>query len=357
MKPSLSLKTPGYKAPSIVVDDDDDSGEPATPTPIRVAIRSSMTPRPGASNLRQQDVTPSSSRKRPADSTPQQRTKTDPSTPSAPARQNFTFDKLRVQYERGNTSGVPGSVNAKVTDRLILESLSSWDVALSRFLKDANEIITKLITQAIDGVLKNLHVTGFYIRTKEELAAFVARLLHDEGDRLRHLLSCEQEKPIVTHSDWTTMRNARLRDLQSQRNLQRVNEHFDTIEAAAITKAKITTTEKRAEKANDAAWLSQTLGMDDWTTEIDCLATIMCYYDNAVMCFVNSIAKCIEHDVLRPLRDDIAQTLLRALNAGDPKACAELLAEDPEREKQRVALLGEKEKLEKALASIGELQN
>jgi hypothetical protein len=180
-------------------------------------------------------------------------------------------------------------------------------------------------------------------------------MMHDESDRLRRLLSCEQEKPIVTHSNWTSLRNATLRGLQAQRNLQRVNEHFDTIEATP--KAKITPIEKRAEKANDAAWMLQTLGMDDYTTEIDSLATIMCYYENAVMCFVNTAVKSLEFGVLRPLRNDIAQVLRDGLNAGDPAVCAQLLAEDADRERQRVALLGEKAKLEKAMAEIGELQN
>lgn len=352
MKPTVNFKTPGYQAPSISLDDDD--SEPETPTPVRVAIRSSMTPRPSAPTPQRPAATPSSSRKRTMEATPR-RTKADPGTPSTAARQSFTLDTLRFQYERGNTSGVPGSVNAKVTDRLILESLSSWDAAVTRLIKDATEIISSLITQSIDNVLKNLHQTEFYTRTKEELSAFVARLLHSEGDRLRHLLSCEQEKPIVTHINWPALRNTSLRNLQSQRNLQRVNEHFDTLEATP--KAKITPIEKRKEKSADAAWMLSTLGMDDYATEIDSLATIICYYENAVMCFVNTSAKSLEFGVLRPLRNDIAQILRDGLDAGDPAVCAQLLAEDAERERQRAGLLGEKEKLEKAMARIGELQN
>ena len=357
MKPSFSLKTPGYKAPSIVVDDDDDDSDPATPTPVRVPIRSSMTPKPSASVPRRNNITPSSVRKRPAEEATPRRMKADPSTPSF-TQKTFTLETLRFEYARGNTSGVPGSINAKVTDRIILESLSNWNGALDGLLKEATHTITLLIDQSIDNALKNLHLTELYRRTKEELAAFVAGLMHTESDKLRNLLSCEQEKAIVTHSNWATLRNARIRDLQSQRNLQRVNEHFDTIEAAATSnKAKITPAEKRAEKANDAAWLSQTLGVDEYATELDCLATIMCYYENAAMCFVNSAAKSIEYGVLRPMRCDIANTLCGGLNADDPGVCAQLLAEDPERERQRIALQAEKEKLEKAIVSVRELQN
>ena len=57
IKPSFILKTPGYKAPSIVVDDDEDGSEPTTPTPVRVPIRSSMTPKPSVS--RRNNITPS----------------------------------------------------------------------------------------------------------------------------------------------------------------------------------------------------------------------------------------------------------------------------------------------------------
>lgn len=357
MKPSFNLKTPSYKAPSIVLDDDDDS-EPATPTPIRVAIRSSMTPKPSASR-RSNNITPSSSRKRPAEDATPRRVKADPATPSF-TQKTLTLETLRFEYARGNTSGVPGSINAKVTDRLILESLNNWNDALNGTLKEANHTVSNLIQQSIDNALKNLHLTDLYRRTKEELVAFLAGLMHTENDKLHNLLACEQEKAIVTHSNWTTLRNARLHDLQSQRNLQRVNEHFDTFDAALAntsSKAKPTPAEKRAEKAKDTTWLTQTLGADEYAVEIDCLTTILCYYENAAMCFVNAAAKSIEHGVLRPLRSDVAQTLCDGLNAGDPAVCAQLLAEDPARERERIALQGEKEKLEKAMVSVGELQN
>ena len=357
MKPSFNLRTPGYKAPSIVVDDDDDDSEPTTPTPVRVQVRTSMTPKPSVSR-RNNNITPSSSKKRPAEDATPRRVKADPATPSF-TQKTLTLETLRFEYARGNTSGVPGSINAKVTDRLILESLNKWDEALAGTLKEADHTISLLIQQSIDNALKNLHLTDLYRRTKEELSAFLAGLMHTEDDKLHNLLACEQEKAIVTHSNWTTLRNARLHDLQSQRNLQRVNEHFDTLEAAtAITssKAKTTPTEKRAEKAKDAAWLSQTLGADEYATEIDCLATIMCYYENAAMCFVNAAAKSIEHGVLRPLRSDVAGTLRDGLAADDPVACAQLLAEDPARERERIALQSEREKLEEAMVSVGELQ-
>lgn len=359
MKPSFNLKTPGYKVPSIVVDDDDDS-EPGTPTPVRVSvpISSSMTPKPSAS--RRNDITPSSSRKRPAEDATPRRFKADPATPSFTKQKTLTLEALRFEYARGNTSGVPGSINAKVTDRLILESLTTWNDALDGILKEANHTIAALINQSIDNALKNLHLTDLYRRSKEELGAFLAALMHAESDKLRNLLACEQEKALVTHSNWNTLRNARLRDLQSQRNLQRVNEHFDALEAAAATlssKTKITPADKRAEKAKDAAWLSENLGADEYAVEIDCLATIMCYYENAAMCFVNAAAKSIEYGMLRPLRTDVADTLCEGLDVGDPAACAQLLAEDPARERERIGLQSEKGKLEKAMVSVGELQH
>jgi hypothetical protein len=361
MKPSFNLKTPGYKAPSIVVDDDDDDSEPATPTPVRVQvpIRSSMTPKPSAARRNNNNITPSSSRKRPAEDATPLRVKSDPATPSF-TRKSLTLETLRFEYARGNTSGVPGSINAKVTDRLILESLNTWDEALDGMLKEANHTIAALINQSIDNALKNLHLTDLYRRTKEELAAFLAGLMHKESDKLHNILACEQEKAIVTHTNWNTLRNTRLRDLQSQRNLQRVNEHFDTLEAAAAasstSKTKITPAEKRAEKAKDTAWFTENLGADEYAVEIDCLATIMCYYENAAMCFVNAAAKSIEYGVLRPLRSDVANNLRDGLNAGDPAVCAQLLAEDPARERERIALESEKEKLGKAMVSVGEMQ-
>jgi hypothetical protein len=341
VKPTLDFKTPGYKAPAISLDSDD---EPDTPTPTRI----SMPVRPSA--------TPTPSRKRPAVDTParrQQRIKPDPAGPTL-ERPVHTLESLRETYEQGNTSGIPGNINAKVTRKLILSALESWTAAVARLLENAEKEILNTVQKAVDSQLSNRTTTQLYAQTREILASFVAHHMAEATNRITWLCRCEQEKPI-TYSKWTSTKTQRQRELDLARRLQRVTEYFETREAAASSHAMRTPTprEKRVEKARDDAWVGRELGDDEWAEEVKNAAHIFAYYDTASTCFVDTVAKCLEFALMAPLRDDVLPALLTNLHVEDAAVCSQLLAEDPERERQRVRMLAERGKLVEA---VGELK-
>jgi hypothetical protein len=85
-------------------------------------------------------------------------------------------------------------------------------------------------------------------------------------------------------------------------------------------------------------------------------ANIFAYYDTASTCFIDTVAKCLEYGVMAPLRDDVQVALLSHLNVEDAAVCTQLLAEDPERERQRTKLLAEQGKLVEAIAELKGLQ-
>jgi len=341
VKPILDYKTPGWKAPPISLDSDD---EPETPTPVRT----SMPVRPSA--------TPTSSRKRPAADTParqqQQRIKPDPAA-RALERPVHTLESLRETYEQGNTSGMPGNVNVKVTRKLILSALESWTTAVNRMLEKAEEEVLGTMQNVVDLQLSNRTSTQLYAQTREILARFVAHHMAEARNRITWLRRCEQEKPI-TYSKFPTTRLQRQRELEAARRMQRVTEHFDTREAASIRGG--TPREKRVEKANDATWVARELGDDEWAEEVKNAAHIFAYYDTASTCFVDTVAKCLELGIMAPLRDEVQTALLTSLHVDDAANCAELLAEDPARERQRTKLLAEQAKLMEAITELKGLQ-
>jgi hypothetical protein len=59
---------------------------------------------------------------------------------------------------------------------------------------------------------------------------------------------------------------------------------------------------------------------------------------------------------MAPLRDEVQTALLNNLHVEDAAACTQLLAEDPERERQRTKLLAEQAKLVEAIAELKGLQ-
>lgn len=335
-KPTLEMKTPGWQAPALSLLSDGDDAPDATPTPL--PVRASVTPssrkRPHNNNIN--TTTPSSRRIKP-----------DPATPAV-QKSSYTLESLRSEYERGSISGVPGSVNSKVTDRLILQTLKGWTGAVDRLLSDADAAVRDLIAQAMDQDMSTRSSTQFYVRTQNTLTDLITQLVKDESDRIRYLLACEQEKP-VTFSKWDALKNSRIRDFHASRALQRTKEHFETLEA---DKPRSTPQEKRAEKAKDAAWVQANLGDDEWKEVIESAARISAYYDTAAMCFVDTVAKNLEFGLLRPLRLEVAPRLFEELRTTDEGVCAELLAEDPERERLRAELGAERARLQQALDEL-----
>lgn len=343
VKPSLDFKTPGYKAPSISLDSDD---EPETPTPSRnqMSVRPSATPQAQPS------------RKRPAPDTPirrQQRIKPDPASPTL-ERPVFTLDFLRDTYEQGNASGMPGVINAKVTRKLILSALESWPAAVTRLLENAEQEVLSTVHRTADEQLSNRTSTQLYTKSREILAGFAAAHMAIARDHITWLCRCEQEKPI-TYSKWASTKTQRQRELEFARKVQRVNEYFETREATNNVRAA-TPREKRVEKARDDAWVVKELGDDEWAEEVKNAANIFAYYDTASTCFVDTVAKCLEFGVMAPLRDGVQDVLLSHLHVEDAAACTLLLAEDPERERQRTKLLAEQAKLVEAIAELKGLQ-
>jgi hypothetical protein len=160
VKPILDVKTPGYKAPPISLDSDD---EPETPTPSRTQ----MPVRPSA--------TPTPSRKRPAVDTPArrpQRIKPDPAGPSL-ERPVYTLDSLHEAYDQGNTSGMPGNINVKVTRKLILSALESWTDAVKRLLENAEKEVLSTVHNVVDSQLSNRTSTQLYTQSRTILENFV----------------------------------------------------------------------------------------------------------------------------------------------------------------------------------------
>lgn len=337
-KPTFDWKTPGWKAPSLSLISDDEEMPDATPTPLP--------------QRRAPIVTPTTTRKRNAEATPssQRRVKKEPSAPTV-QKQKHTLEGLRAEYDCGRTSSVPSAINPKVTDRLSLQALSSWDVIVDRMLQSMTAKILSQIQDSIAQDLAGWHATRFFARTTEVLTAFVHRLMQDETNEVKRLLACEQYRPI-TYSKWTALNGARVRDFEAARRLQRTKEWFETHEA---DKAKATPNDKRAEKARDLAWAQANLGDDEYQKLLECAATIAAYYDTASMCFIDTVAKNLEFGVMRPLRDEVLSTLSEELRAGDVDECTMLLAEDPQREAERAKLMAEKERLEKALAELNGL--
>lgn len=101
--------------------------------------------------------------------------------------------------------------------------------------------------------------------------------------------------------------------------------------------------------------LTLVTGSDEYEREVEHLATPLAYYDVASTQLCDTVARELEYGLLHAYEERLHRRLLEELRTGDAAYCAELLAEDPERERERVALLKEKENLTQALEELNRL--
>lgn len=81
----------------------------------------------------------------------------------------------------------------------------------------------------------------------------------------------------------------------------------------------------------------------------------LAYYDVAATQLCDTVARELEFGLLHAYEQRVHRRLLEDLRTGDATHCARLLAADPRRERERVELLAEKEKLTQALAELNTL--
>lgn len=83
-------------------------------------------------------------RKRHAETSSIRRIKSDPFCPAIETSP-YSLLELRRCYDLGATNATPGSINHKVTEELIRESIAGWQDVINRCLKN----VSLLVRQAI----------------------------------------------------------------------------------------------------------------------------------------------------------------------------------------------------------------
>lgn len=206
-----------------------------------------------------------------------------------------------------------------------------------------------MLDQAIELKLSHRRETELYRQAKRVTFTLFEELFQHVETIICELIAAETRRPITYNSFVKHEKGTQLARYQQARTERRVAEYFETLEAQG---QKIVGRPEQKKKASDANWVATTLGKDDYQREVDALATPMAYYKVTTKSLVDNIARLFENGLMSSFQALVFDKLTKDLRATDTEYCAQLLAEDPEREKQRAELVAEKTKLEVALAEL-----
>lgn len=330
MTPAFDPATPGYKAPEISLTISDDDMEVDTPvvTPMK---RKAPTSQSG---------TPRSVKK----SRPEDAHKT---------RARFRITDVQTAYRLYASAALDGESSTVVSDMLIKESMLGWKFAVDEFMVKIKTMVESMVAKVSIHVLKSFRQSALGTELTQTLMDYLHNLLAKQKVEVEALLNKELHKPL-TFSDMRPLKAEARSKLKQDRLERRMKEHCDTAEANG---AKAMVEPERKKKLADTAWVTEKLGIDPADFEVEALVTPFAYYQMARFRFVDSVALHLQSDMLHTLSKDVHDMLVLKLNATDETACEALLVEDAGLERQRQALLNEKQKLATAMVELRNLPN
>lgn len=328
------LGTPGYKPTPITVEDEGPSeSEVETPSKTRKG-----------NNGR---AVPSTPRRPTTNGTPQPTRVKLEGTVNEVEPVKFTLGRIRRELNAGSTSGIPGSIDPKVIDFLLMQSVVGWRALVDDLLQKVRGVVEGMLATSIDAQLAARAKTQLYKQTYQLVNTFGSSLFDTQVQCVKHIVDCELHKPI-TYSETLLfdMKNQKLDKLQGFRDKQRVIEYVEQQDARNHKSTS------RAERERDHMKYIGLCGSDEYKREVEAMATPLAFYDIASANLVDTLAKQLQFGLLHQLETSLHNVLFIGLHATDEAHCTFLLAEDPAREAQRIALLGERQKLATALEEL-----
>jgi hypothetical protein len=214
-----------------------------------------------------------------------------------------------------------------------------------------------MISDSIEEALSQWNRTKLYGSMQQTTLTYFSQIMVTEGHDINKHLDRMYAYPTTYNKDFEVTRKLLLKSLMEQRYPTESANHARA--TSHSVNASLTPLRKLYKESKDAdfQWTNERLAEDKFGSMINCVATIHTFQDILSSSLADTISMHLKSDVLAKLRDETATMLRTELKVLDTPHCAQLLAEDPAREKQRKQLLAEKAKLEKAVAIIEHLQD
>ncbi|CAE7212875.1 hypothetical protein CFE70_009609 [Pyrenophora teres f. teres 0-1] len=343
---------PGSSASkAISLDDDDEEGEedteeeqvPETPTKKR---KLQGTPAPSPSKTPTRRGLSKSSETRVA------------SPDFSNLRRKFLLDEVRQYLAENSQSKIPGQIEPRVVDAMMLDTLEHWSKPLDLFFNTFEGQIRVQIKVLFDKHFSKWAKSTFHVRAWEIVEQMLNLNLHQQRTTMAdESLSDEKEGPYIFHQDIFDADKANILDNYHQARLQvRLNIYKKT-RHRHTGKIMTLTDEDRLRKDDRAMAV---LNLEPYLVEIGVVAQVTAYYMLAVRRFHDAVCMRIESKFYKQLRTQLRDELENGLglNEGDEghRNAVRLLAEEPGRYNQRKELVGQQQSLFKGKKILRELQ-
>ncbi|KAJ5380795.1 uncharacterized protein N7496_003223 [Penicillium cataractarum] len=254
---------------------------------------------------------------------------------NGPSRK-ITLNEIRDIKEESHRAGIPNQIDPSAIETLNRASVKHWDGLVNAFVSATCNLVLRVLGMNLDEVIAQYHQTGLYRELRRVISEFVNQLRGAFLDDAMAHYKIECEKPFtmaqLLHKE--AQGNA-LRGLIVGRNRSRARTYLRSAALDANDESRI-------------AEIIKNLAPDTYSQEVEMMASSRAYYEIASSRFLDVICQSAYAKVFSKCRDELVHVINSQLNADSNDRCMELMAEDPERQRRRITLLGERAKLSKA---------
>jgi len=232
-------------------------------------------------------------------------------------RKRFSLREIRSQLEDFSASGLPGGIDPKVVDQMILATLIHWNIPATQLLEKLEMELRSGLELTLNDVASKWTTTGLYCEMQRYFASFV--LTHIEVQRTRQiprLLHLETRKPHTENGEALALHKSRELDVfTTARFKARADAFFN--EQDAVT-GKTTNEEDRSKKIQGDKELNKKLSEESYKREVEVMASIRAYYAVAAPRFVDHVCRSVEADLFDHFHEDLREKLEEALGIHGP---------------------------------------
>ncbi|OCK79986.1 hypothetical protein K432DRAFT_393431 [Lepidopterella palustris CBS 459.81] len=335
--------SPSKDTDPITIDSDEEFG---TPCPVPASTPSKKRKMEGPETPSQTPVPPTAIKS--------QNFNKGPAVRKNQLAKTFMLDEIKKTLDDISTSDIPGEVDPKALDYLIVICLKHWNQPTTEFFTTMEIALRSQLRSIFDEAFEAWASTEIYSEAWAIVEQFLIIHLGEQKDTLApHMLSVEQEKPFTDdHELWDYHIVNAKQGFQEARLNHLFQKHFQS-----MASRKPLSQAERERMLKDPV-LREKFKNDPYHREVEVMAKIRGYYKIASTRFYDNICLSLQAKLFRKLRTALHEELTSGLKVyeGDGRErCIQLLAEDGERRQQRFALMNRRKALLEGQKCLDEL--
>ncbi|EUC29865.1 hypothetical protein COCCADRAFT_29151 [Bipolaris zeicola 26-R-13] len=264
----------------------------------------------------------------------------------------FELDAVREYLAENSRSKVPGQIEPRVVDTMMLTAIQRWEEPLDHFLSNLREQVHNQMQELFKKHFESRKGSMFY----DKAWNILQKLILPSHDMARDSLNDEKQGPYIFHEDLFEREKSAMLEYYQQHRLQNRLALYKR-KKEQHTKKLLTPAEEERVKKNSMPILAH----EPYAREIDVVAQVTTYYMLAARRFHDAVCMRIEskfhRELCTQLRDDLENGLGIRNDAEGYQNAIHLLAEPTDRYKQRMDLLGQRKALLQGQTILQDLQN